>query len=104
MNKSGASVGYAWIFSLVSLFGLGVMFIVFDQVFVAHLIPVMKNMINGTGGATVVPIDNATITQIYTAYDKYMVYWHALPFILFFVIVVYMITVSIRREKDEIEY
>ena len=42
-NKLAYSIGFTWVFSLVTLFGLGVMFIVFDQVFLAYLVPTIKN-------------------------------------------------------------
>ena len=43
MNNKGYSVGFAWVFALVSLFGLGILFITFDQVFVGYLVPTIKN-------------------------------------------------------------
>ena len=101
-SKTAYSIGFSWIFGLVSLFGIGILFIVFDQVFLAHLVPVIKNQVNGTYGG--VPIDNDTKTVIFSNIDKYMSFWHALPFILFFLVIIYMLIAAIRREGDEGAY
>ncbi len=97
-NKKGYSTGFAWIFALVSLFGLGILYIVFNQVFTANLVPVIKNMVNQSvlsGG-----IDVATQNEINGGIDKYMVFFNTLPFVMFFVIVIYMVVAGIRRERE----
>lgn len=98
MNKKGYSTGFAWVFGLVSLFALGIMYIVFNQVFTAHLVPVVKTMTNDTlvSGS----IDAATRDEIYAGIDKYMAFFHVLPFVLFFMIIVYMIIAAIRKERE----
>jgi len=95
--KTAYSVGYSWIFGLVSIFAIGVIFIVFDQVFLAHIVPVIKNQVNNSA----IVVEPATVTEIFANIDKYMVFWHALPFILFILIIVYMIIAAIRREGEE---
>jgi type II secretory pathway component PulF len=94
MNKKGYSTGMTWIFGLVSIFGIGVLYIVFNQVFLAHLVPTMKNIVEES------TIETATKTEIYYNYDKFMAYFQMLPFILFFVIVVYMVIASFRKESE----
>lgn len=96
MNKRGYSVGFTWVFGLVTLFGLGVMYIVFTQVFDAYLVPTIKNQVN----ATTAGIPEATQTIIYNAIDKYMAFFHALPFILFFIVIIYMVVAAIRKEGE----
>jgi len=98
MSKKGYSTGFAWVFGLVSLFGLGIMYIVFSQVFVANLVPTVKDMVNQSvlsGG-----IDVATQGTINAGIDKYMDYFNAIPFILFFMIVIYMIIAAVRKERE----
>lgn len=95
-NKSGYSVGFTWVFGLVTLFGLGIMYIVFTQVFDAHLVPTIKNMVNASNAG--IPI--ATQITVNAAIDKYMAFFHALPFILFFVVIIYMFVAAIRREGE----
>ena len=82
-------------FGLVTLFGLGILYIVFNQVFEAHLVPTIKNMVNMTGN-----IDPAIATQIYANIDKYMSFFHALPYILFLVVIIYMFVAAIRKERE----
>ncbi len=48
MNKKGYSTGFTWVFGLVTIFGLGLLYITFDQVFRAHLVPTIKNIVNST--------------------------------------------------------
>ena len=96
MDKRAYSTGFAWIFGLVTLFGLGLMYIVFDQVFVGHLVPLIKNYANSTAAN----IPQSDVLTIYGGIDKYMDYFHALPFILFFIVVLYMILVAFRKERE----
>jgi len=98
MNKKAYSTGFTWVFGLVSIFGLGVLYIVFDQVFTAHLVPTIKGMVN----MSTIPI--ATQTEIYGHIDKYMTYFHILPFILFLLVVIYMIIAAIRKERESEYY
>lgn len=95
MNRKAYSTGFTWVFGLVTLFGLGILYIVFNQVFEAHLVPTIKNMVNVTGN-----IDPAIANQIYTNIDKYMSFFHALPYILFLVVIIYMFVAAIRKERE----
>ena len=97
MNKKGYSTGFAWVFALVSLFGLGVLYITFSQVFKAHLVPIIKDMANNTAISNI-PV--ATVNEIFAGIDKYMAFFDALPYVLFFTIVIFMIVSGIRRERE----
>lgn len=98
INKKGYGTGFVWVFGLVSIFGLGLMYIVFNQVFVAHLVPIVKGMVNDS---TITPlIDNATRLEIFAGIDKYMDFFHAMPYILFFVIIIYMIVTGLKKERE----
>lgn len=46
-------------------------------------------------------IDEATRNQIYGGIDKYMAFFHIMPYVLFFVVVIYMIVVAIRKEESD---
>lgn len=93
-GKKAYSTGFTWVFGLVTLFGLGIMYIVFNQVFTAHLVPVIKSQVN------VSSIDVATQATINSGIDKYMDFFHAMPFILFFIVVIYMLVAAIRKERE----
>ena len=98
MNKKGLSTGFAWIYGLVSLFGIGLLYIVFNQVFTANLVPIIKEQVNSSYIG--VQVDNATILEIYAGIDRYMLFFNALPFILFFIVVLYMIISAVRKERE----
>ena len=93
-NKKGYSTGFAWIFGLVTLFGLGILYIVFNQVFLGYLVPTIKTQVNTS---TIAPV---TQLEINAGIDKYMSFFHILPFVLFFVVIIYMVVVAIRRERE----
>jgi len=101
MNKKGYSTGFTWVFGLITLFGIGLLYIVFNQVFVAQLVPTIKEQVNATG---INEIDLATQQEINENIDKYMDFFHAMPFILFFVVVIYMLLASFRKEREETAY
>ena len=95
MNKKGYSTGFTWIFGLVSLFGLGILYIVFNQVLTTHLVPIIKDQMTSSG-----TVDNATITEVNDGIDRYMIYFNILPFVLFFTVIVYMIIAAVRKEGE----
>jgi heme/copper-type cytochrome/quinol oxidase subunit 2 len=99
-NKKGQGVAYAWIFGLITLFTLGVIFVVFDQVFVAYLNPIIINQVNNSA----IAIDANTKQEIFNGISNYMTMWHILPIVLFLVVVFYMIVVAIRRERADEQY
>ena len=96
MNKRGASTGFAWIFALVTLFGLGVLYIVFNQVLTVYIAPTIKAQMNNSYN----PIDNATIATVNGNIDKYLNFFNSMPYILFIVVVIFMIVVAIRKERE----
>lgn len=98
-NKKAYSTGFSWVFAIVTLFGLGVLYIVFNQVLTATLVPTIKNMVNGTTAPTT--IDLATQQQINDGIDRYMIYFNAVPFILFFCVIIFMIITALRKEREE---
>lgn len=92
-----ASTAYAWVFGLLTLFGVGVLFIVFSQVFDAHLVPTIKDQIENS-----TTIDAATKTTATDGIDKYMDFFRTMPFILFIVVVTYMFVAAIRKEGESV--
>jgi len=95
-SRKGFSTGYTWIFGLVTLFGLGILYIVFNQVFTAHLVPIIYDQVNGSYSN----IDPATQAEIISGIEKYMVFFNILPFIIFFVVIIYMFVAAWRRERE----
>jgi len=102
-NKKGYSTGFTWVFGLVILFGLGILYITFAQVFDAHLVPTVKDLTDNTTsiGSS---IPSETSEEIHGNIDRYMDYFHTVPFIIFIVVVIYMIIAAVRKESDSIRY
>ena len=99
MNKKGYSIGFTWVFALVTLFGLGILYIAFTQVFDAHLVPTIKDLTdNTTMIGSNIPLD--TSEEIHGNIDKYMAFWHMLPIILFVVVIIYMLIASFKKEPS----
>lgn len=99
LNKKGYSTGFTWVFGLVTLFGLGILYITFAQVFDAHLVPTIKDLTdNSTIIGANIPIETSTL--IHANIDKYMDFFHTLPFVLFFIVVIYMLIAAWRKEGD----
>jgi hypothetical protein len=94
INKRGYSTGFSWIFGLVSIFGLGILYIVFNQVFTVYLVPTIKAMTNTSR------VPPEVVATVFTNIDKFMDYFHAMPYILFLVAVIYMLVAAFRKEGD----
>lgn len=95
-NKRGYSTGFTWVFGLVMIFGIGLLYIIFNQVFIAYLVPTIKEQVNNTYIG--IPLDQQE--EINGNIDKYMSFFHTMPYILFFVIVIYMILAAVRKERE----
>jgi hypothetical protein len=99
LNKKGYSTGFTWVFGIVTLFGLGILYITFAQVFEGHLVPIIKDMSdNSTVLGANIPSETSAI--IHAGIDKYMSFFHLLPFIIFFIVIIYMILAAIRKERE----
>lgn len=90
------STAFAWTYGLLTLFGLGVLFIVFSQVFTVELVPEIKGNIDNSD------IDDATKTDVDERIDNYMNFFNTMPFILFIVVIVFMFVAAIRREGETV--
>jgi len=101
-NRKGYSTGFSWVFALVSLFGLGILYIVFNQVFVGHLVPTIKDMSNSSISGGLIPAADTVL--IASNIDKFMYFFHAMPYILFFTIIIYMIVAAVRKEGESREF
>jgi len=91
------STANGWVFGLVSLFAIGVIFIVFSQVFTAHLVPTIQGQISNS-----TTIDAVTKAEVNAGIDKYMDFFNTFPFILFIIVMIFMLVVAIRKEGDQV--
>lgn len=90
------SVGFGWIYAIVTLFGLGVLYIVFSNVFSAYLVPTIFNMTNQS-----TTIDNATKAEVIGNINQYLMYWNALPYVIILCVVIFMIVLALRKEQQD---
>lgn len=98
LNKKCQSPAFGFLYGIISLFALGVMFIVFSQVFSGNLVPVIKNMNNASHLSG--QYDTTTYNEVNAGIDNYMLYFKALPFILVICVFLYMIIASVRKEGE----
>ena len=98
-KKKAYSTGFTWVFGLVSLFGLGVLYITFSQVFEAHLVPTIKEYSNSSTWAGR-NIDEETTIKINEGIDRYMTFFHLLPIVLFFLVILYMVIAGLTKERE----
>jgi len=90
MNKEGS--GFTWIYGLAFLFALGIMYTIFLYVFEGHLVPTIQLAVNST------ITDAAARVEVYAGIDKYMTYFKLMPFVLFFIVVIYMFATAIYKQ------
>jgi len=92
MDKHGQSVGFAWIIGLIFLLLLGIGYVVYNQVLTVHIEPVSDSLIESS------PYLNASqISDIQGENDKYMAFWYSMPFIMVFIIVIYVLVSGFRK-------
>ena len=90
------SSGFGWFKALIVMFVLGVVYILFNQVVTINLRPVTQGLINDSVGDTI----NQSVADDLTAEgDKAMAFLHIIPFIIFFIVILYIIVVWIRAGK-----
>jgi len=91
-NKKGQGVQGAWTYGLVSIFGLGLVYIIFDKILVEDVRGTMISIANNTMSSSEL---NAYIANI----DKFFTIWNILPFVLIFSVIIYMVIVGVRKER-----
>ena len=90
MYKKGQSTAVAWLLGLFGLFAIAIMFIVFNQVMVNYIEPTSQTIMDTS------PYINETLRAELTASnDKYLAFWTSVPFIMVFLIVLFIIMSSV---------
>ena len=95
MNNRGAGTAFSWVYGLISLFGVGIIYIIFNEVFTVYLLPTVVSNINST-----TTITTATKNTIFAQYAQFMTFFHFLPYILFLAVTIYLILASWRKEAE----
>jgi len=89
--------GRAQIYGLVSLFAIFVLHVMSSLIFNAYLLPEFTNVISGDIGLDV-PID--TQGAVFAGFDQIMFMINTLPYVLYFVIIIWMFVSAIRKEPE----
>ena len=92
-KKAQYSSGFAWIVLLILLFGTGLIYIIFNQVITNDLYPVAVDFINTSAYTNESQKDEGL-----SSVNKYMVFFGVVPFLIFFVLIVFAIATGIRKE------
>lgn len=80
-----------WIYSLATLFGLGILYITIVEFAIAgHLKPALEGTLSGL----------AIAPLIISKYDHILVMLRVMPFVIFFCVVIYMLVLAIRKEGE----
>jgi len=95
MHKKGQSTGFSWIVGIIFLFLLGLGYVVFNQVMTIHITDISSDLINNSPF-----VNETTYNELSSKNDKYMSFWHSLPFIIVFIMVIYLIVTSFRKGDD----
>lgn len=92
MDNKGQASGFAWIIALLFLFILGLGFIVMNQTLEIHVLPTANDLINDS------PYLNSTEKEdVKDDNDKYMAYWKTMPYIITFILVLFVIVTAYRK-------
>lgn len=87
-NKKGA-MAFDWVYALVFLFGLGVIYIVFNQVLTNDVLPFANGL---------VPDDFAGKGDIVNDNNTWMTYWNAMPFVLLIIVLLFLFVKSLIKK------
>ena len=95
INRKGQSTGFAFIIGIIFLFVLGLAYVIFNQVMTVHIQPISDNLINSSEHLNVTDANDLQANN-----DKYMSFWNSMPFIIVFLIVIYLLTSGFRKGDD----
>ena len=90
------SSGFGWFKALIVMFVLGAVYILFNQVVTIYLQPEALTLINDSIGVT---INQSIADDLIAENTKAMSFFYVIPYIIFFIVVLYIIMIWIRAGK-----
>ena len=90
------SSGFGWFKGLIVLFVLGVLYILFNQVVTIYLQPEALKLINNSIDDT---INQSVANDLIAENTKAMAFFYVIPFIIFFIVILYVIMIWIRAGR-----
>jgi hypothetical protein len=98
-HKKGQSLATGLIYGLVTMFGLAILyFVVIEYAIIGNFLPMLQNTIEGGSGLVVSQADHDEIVGHWN-YIKFVL--RIVPSILFFVTVIFMFVLSVRKESEQ---
>lgn len=89
-NKKGGA-GREWAFALSIIFGIGILYMIFNTVFNYHLAPtfidLMPDTETGDAGAKGI--------------NQYLSYWKFIPYLVIGGVIIYMFILAVKKEPTE---
>jgi predicted cobalt transporter CbtA len=92
MDKKAYSTGFGWLVALILVFALGLFYIIFNQVILVHIIPVIDAQAPNT-------MNSSQITEMDTQINKYLNLWQFVPIIIIIAIIVFVVANSMSKEN-----
>lgn len=96
MDNKAQSIGFSWIIALILIFTMGLMFVIFNQVYNDYILSQANylianvSLLNATGQAEA----QAQIT-------KYNYFWSSIPIIIFVGTILWLILSAGRKQPGE---
>jgi len=90
------SSGFGWFKALIVLFVLGLVYILFNQVVTIYVLPESITLINESIGDT---INQSVADDLFSENDKAMAFFYVIPFIIFFIVILYIIMIWVRAGR-----
>jgi hypothetical protein len=98
-HKKGQSLSTGFIYAVVSMFGLAILyFVVIEYALIGNFLPMMQQTIDGSHG---ISLSTADHDEIIAKWDYIKFVLRLVPFILFWVIVIFMFILGIRKESEQ---
>jgi len=89
MDKKGSA--YTLVYGLAFLAALGILYTIFLYVFEGQLVPTIEVTVNRT-------ITDATLrAEVMSGVNQYVTYFKIMPYVLFFVVVIYMLASALYK-------
>lgn len=95
LDKKGEGTAFGWLLALVTLVGVGVIFIILNQVMSNNIIPAFDGIKNSQG------LNETQIAEINNELDWYNALWGYLPLVIFVIVIIWLVINAVRRNKEE---